>query len=214
AYLQEVNRHFDQSKLYPFLSDLVAHYNNLLDIKEKKEQAINSFPKELTRIDFENFKLHYENLISDDSCMEVIEEIIDYALPLFKNHLKQGAELYDFVEDKLSIFPVGVMPIRNDEGYLFIRKNMKKETRVYEYSVSFFENANEQYRSIRTQYVTSYSHALTNTYENIKVDLGRQLKKFANPATYAVEVSLEFPLNETILPVAKRALIREVSRNA
>ena len=35
AYLQEVKGNFDSNKLYPHLSDLIFHYQNLLDLKKK-----------------------------------------------------------------------------------------------------------------------------------------------------------------------------------
>jgi hypothetical protein len=185
----------------------------VINIKEQKQQVANQFPKQLTKLDLQNFKLHYESMVSDEEYMEVIEEIIDFAMPLFKDHLRQGTELYDFVEDKMKIFPVGMVPLHNKEGYLFVKSNPKKDTRVFEYSVTIFESANEKYRGIKTQYLTSYKSSHTNTYENIKVDLIRQIKKMPNPAVYAAEAQLEFPLEETILPIAKRALVREVSKD-
>jgi hypothetical protein len=213
AYLQEVNKGFNESRLYPFLSDLIAHYNNLVSIKENKQQVANSFPKALTKLDIQNFKLHYESIISDAEYMEVIEEIVDYAIPIFKQHLQQGTELYDFVETKLTIFPVGVMPLHNAEGYLFVNSNRKKGTKVYEYSITIFESVNERFRGIKTQHVADYQWSAFQSYENIKIDLIRSIKKFPNPATYAVESEFEFPLTETILPVAKRVLIKEVSKD-
>jgi len=211
AYLQEVGKHFNQSKLYPFLAELVTHYNNIVDIKEQKQQVVNSFPKSLNKIDFQNFKLHYESIISDESYMEVIEEIVDFAIPQIKNHLKQGSELYEFVEDKLTIFPIGLMPIHNKEGYMIINTNTKKDTQVFEYTVSIFENANEKYRGIKTQYISSYKNNTNNTFEYIKSDLVKQIKKLPNPATYAVSCEFDFPLEETILPIAKRILVKTVS---
>jgi len=32
-YLQQINRHFDRNHLYPNLTDLIYHYNNLLIFK-------------------------------------------------------------------------------------------------------------------------------------------------------------------------------------
>jgi hypothetical protein len=212
AYLQEVSKNFDQNRLYPFLSDLITHYNNIVSIKEHKQQVANQFPKKLTKIDLQNFKLFYENMVHDDRYMEVIEEIIDFAMPLLEKHLKKGTELYDFVEHQLRIFPVGVVPLHNTEGYLFVKSNPKKDTRVFEYAVTIFESVHEKYRGIRTQYLTSYKSSCSHTYEDIKVDLIRHFKKLPNPAVYAAELQLEFPFEETVLPIAKRALVKAITR--
>jgi hypothetical protein len=214
AYLQEVSNGFNESKLYPFLSDLVNHYHNLVSIKEQKQQVVNQFPKKLSKLDLQNFKMHYESIISDAEYMEVIEEIVDYSIPMIKNHLQQGSELYDFVETKMKLFPVGLQPLNNFEGYLFVRTNPRKATKIYEYTVTIFENVNEKYRGIKTRFITDYKSSVANSYEQIKVDLIRNFKNFPNPATFAVETEYEFPLIETILPVAKRVLVKTVSTDS
>ena len=37
AYLQEVNKYFNQAKLYPQLADVIFHYNNLVAFRENKK---------------------------------------------------------------------------------------------------------------------------------------------------------------------------------
>lgn len=213
AYLQEVENHFNESKLYPVLSDLVFHYNNLISIKQNKTLTAEQFPKKLTRLDLKEFTTKYEKLIHDDEYLEVIESIIDYALPKTQKYLEEGKELYEFVEDKLNIFPVGVIPINASEGYLFIRAKEKRETKVFEYGVSLFENAQEKFRSLKTAYLTTYSTSLTNTYEQIKIDLIKTVKKLPNPAIYVIESELQFPFQESLFPVAKRKIVRILAQH-
>jgi hypothetical protein len=50
-----------------------------------------------------------------------------------------------------------------------------------------------------------------NTCENIKAELIRNRSLLPNPAVYNIETSLQVPLQETLLPVAKRRLIRYIS---
>ena len=76
AYLMEVRKNFDSTKLYPFLSDLVFHYRNLLKLKENKQLFYDSFPKRLSKADFEKLKLVYQDIVSDDDVMKEMEEII------------------------------------------------------------------------------------------------------------------------------------------
>ena len=39
AYLKDVSRRFNQSELYPFMSDLVFHYRNLIKVRESKTRS-------------------------------------------------------------------------------------------------------------------------------------------------------------------------------
>jgi hypothetical protein len=210
AYLQEINNNFNQWMLYPFLSDLLSHYQNLTLIRDKKQAAANQFPKQLSKLDFEKFKLEYENLINDDAYLEVIQAIVDYAIPRIETHLKDGKEIHDQVEEAIEIYPIGIEPLHKESGYMFLTNGTAGDTAVYGYTVTLFEAAKEKYRGIKTDLVTTFSRSITKTYETVKMELIRQHKDLPNPATYAVECHARFPLQETLLPIAKRSLVRLV----
>ncbi len=211
AYLQHVSENFTENKLYPFLSDLVEHYRNLKFLKDSKKNLFEKFPGRISKTDFEQFQLIYEKIVEDDTIMKEIESIIDFSMPQMENYLRDGKKIYDFVEEHVKIFPVGVVPLSNESGYLFLKMQSDIETKVYEYQVSIFENPDERFRGIHIHYVTSYEKNLINTFEAIKSDLLRYNKKLPNPATYVIEAALDIPFDETFLPIAKRVLVKRIS---
>src|SRR5882724_4101364 len=77
AYLQQVNKYFDQNKLYPQLADIIFHYNNILAFRENRRFLQEHFPKQLTEVNMEKLQLVYERMIEDNELMKVLEEIID-----------------------------------------------------------------------------------------------------------------------------------------
>jgi hypothetical protein len=210
AYLQHVSDNFTENRLYPFLSDLVEHYRNLKVLKDNKKNLFDSFPSRAKTVDFEQFKIMYEKLSEDDSIIHEIESIIDYSIPQMEFYLKEGKKIYDFIEEHLKIFSVGIVPLNNESGYLFLKLGMNPDTRVYEYQVTIFENSTERYRGIHVQYITSYEKGLMNTFEAIKSDLLAYNKRLPNPATYVIETEMMIPFEETFLPMAKRALVKRV----
>jgi len=210
AYLQYVSKNFSETLLYPFLSDMVFHSNNLRMLREKKEMASTMFPKSISKVDLEKFKVHYQQLIDDEN-LEEIETIIEFAIPKMSEHLREGQELYDFVESNITIWPVGILPVHTEEGYMLIEAAGDSDTKAYEYRVTIFETPAEKYRGIKVKYLSSYSRGLTSSLEAVKLDLVRNHKQFVNPATFAVSSGISFPLNETLLPVAKRSLVRYLS---
>src|SRR5258708_40163575 len=119
--------------------------------------------------------------------MQELEDIINYASQKMKNAISNGTEIYEFVEDKLVIFPVGLVPLDVNEGYFFLSEGNYSNTRVYQYRLSFFEKHDEKYRSIRTEYIDSWARNLVNTYENIKAELIRIKTGLPNPAGYSIE---------------------------
>jgi len=122
--------------------------------------------------------------------------------------IQDGTEIYEFVEDKLVIFPVGLLPLETKEGYFFLRDGQVKQTKVYQYRLSFFEKHDEKYRSIKTEFIAHWERNLVNTYEQIKSELIRYRRQLPNPAVYGIESELNFPVEETLLPIAKRCLVK------
>jgi len=214
AYLQEIHRQFNANKLYPQLADIIFHYNNLVAFRENKKYLQEQFPKKLTGIQIERLQVLYEQMIGDDELMRELEEIINYATEEIKHTITNGTEIYEFVEEKLIIHPVGLIPLDNQEGYFFLSAGSRSDTRVYQYRLSFFEKHDEKYRSIRTEYIDSWTRGIVNTYENIKAELIRSKTNLPNPAVYSIETELKFPLDETVLPIAKRSLVRYISNKA
>lgn len=214
AYLQEIHRNFNQNKLYPQLADIIFHYNNLVAFRENKKYLQEQFPKKLTGVQLEKLQVLYEQLIQDDELMQELEEIINYAAQKMKGAISNGAEIYEFVEEKLVICPVGLIPLDNNEGYFFLSEGSHADTRVYQYRLSFFEKHDEKYRSIRTEYIDTWARNWVNTYENIKAELLRIKTDLPNPAVWSIETELKFPVDETLLPIAKRTLVRYITNQA
>lgn len=211
AYLQEAGKQFNEKKLYPKLSELVEHYRNLKVFTEKKVSVANDFPKTISKLDFEKFRIEYHQLFEDDELLKEIDSIVEYALPAIEKKLGTGKELFEEVEDKLEVFPVGIIPLRNEEGYFFLSDFQKRLVNVYYYMVTVFENMEEKFRGLHTKFLYSYDISISNSYESMKHQLIAQHQQLPNPATYAVEFRQSFPLPETMLPVAKRSLVRYIS---
>ena len=209
AYLQEVEIYFNANKLYPPLTEIVTHYQNLLKFKENKSDFVLKLPKLLTSIDIEAIKLNFKNQLENDSILAEIEAIIDFSLPQFLVYLEQGKDIFEFVEKEMNIEPIGLVPLQNKFGYLFIKGGEKSETRVYEYALSVIEHPNEKFSALKTSYIKSYSPNISHTYNFIKSDILREYKVFSNPAVFAIETPLQFPFEETLFPIAKRLFLKK-----
>lgn len=211
AYLKDIKRRFDQTQLYPFMSDLVFHYRNILKVKESKELMYENFPQTLSKADFKKLRLTYDKVVKDDEVMKELEDIIAFALPKIQATLDEGKEIFDFVEEHIELSSVGLSPIYEQEGYLFINQDNARDVSIYRYQLTLFQHAEENYRSIATEYLMDDFQDISRTYENIKVDLARQFTLLPNPATYLAVSKLKFPMQETLLPIAKRMLVRSIS---
>jgi hypothetical protein len=214
AYFKNVKDSFQRVELYPFLSDLVFHYRNLIALRENQTLIRESFPKELSPEGLKNLELNYKSIVEDDLIMQELESIMEYALPQFKLSLDEGSFIYEYVESKCEISPVGLTSLYANEGYLFVTQPPEKETKIYRYQATIFEQSTELMRGIHTHYLQTAERSLSNTYENLKLNLIRQYAELPNPAVYLVLSKLKFPFDQTLMPVAKRLLVKQISKAA
>lgn len=214
AYLQTVKKSFGKVELYPFLADLVFHYRNLQAVKENKTLIREAFPKEISLEEFNKLELSYREMVQDDAVMSELESIIEFSIPQIKDSLQEGTVIYEYVESQCEISPIGVTPLYAKEGYLFVTQPPEKETKVYRYQVSIFEDSKEQLRSLNTRFIEDVNKNPLNTYERIKLDLIRRYKDLPNPAAFLVLSKMKFPFVETLMPVAKRLFVKHISQSS
>jgi hypothetical protein len=54
--------------------------------------------------------------------------------------------------------------------------------------------------------------SIANTYENIKRTLIKKFTDLPNPSAYLVTSKMRFPYQQTLMPIAKRLLVREIGK--
>ena len=211
AYLKEVRNNFSVNRLYPFLSDLIKHYGNLKKLRQEKTELSEKFPKKLDREDFLTQKMTYRPLIKDDRISQELEEIMIYAMGQMQGTMKIGKEIYQIVEGNIEITPIGIRSLYQNEGFMLIDYDKNTDLKIYRYQITVFEGPNDTYRAIHTSYLQEVKKTLSTTYEKVRLMLVHKNKDLVNPATYLINSKFTFPLEETMLPVAKRMLVRYVN---
>ena len=211
AYLQANEKEFKAVKIYPVLGDLIDHHRTLSEIQSGKTELSNFFPKELTGIDIQKAQLQFEGKINDGKVMEEISQITNFALPKLKNQIEEGKAIYDFVEEQVEFEPIGILPIYTREGYILLSQEQKSEVHAFRYKSNFLQLAGERFRSITLWLVGIFQKSLANTLERMKLELTREIRELPNPATWRFHSQNCLPIEETLLPVGKRLLLRSVS---
>jgi hypothetical protein len=214
AYLRTVKQAFGKTELYPFLSELVLHYRNLVTLKENKSLINDAFPVELSPESIQKMEFTWNKLVDDDALMRELESIISFAIPEFRNSLSEGTQIYDYVESNCEIAPVGLTSLYAREGYVLISQPPQRETNVYRYQLTFFEQSNEALRGLHMEYIRTSERSLSNTYEQMKLQLIREFSSLPNPSVYLIHSKLKFPYAQTLMPIAKRLLIKQLSSAA
>jgi hypothetical protein len=209
GYLQNVETHFKEQKLYPDFAELIAHYKNLVALRNNTISIESGFKKTLKAIDFANHSLVYENSINDE-CLVVLKQIIAFSEPLMANELNKGKEIFDFAEKHISTNHIGILPIHKSEGYFILYPYQSKKVSVYNYSFSKINLLQQEVYGLNSTYFSSYSLSLSKPVDKIKLDIIDANPQMPNPAVYLFKANAALPNQETFLPIAKRLLYKNI----
>ncbi|TAF80176.1 MAG: hypothetical protein EAZ50_09500 [Runella slithyformis] len=209
AYLQQVQHNFKEQKLFPDLTEIAAHYQHTHELKQSKEAIQAAFPRQITGIDWQKMELMREATLPDEPHPAEIDQIVEYTLPRLKNTLTAGWQQYNDIESQVTFRPVGIVPLQLNDGYLFIYRASQRQAEVYKYQIRLFNNQAERY--VHTFHVETIQKNASTTFENLKINLVKKHRDLPNPATYLVESARQYPVAETLLPIAKKMVAKEVA---
>ncbi len=209
--LKTLRSELHHNRLYPALAELSDLIAVLEDFMQRKSEIQSRLPQRLKDIDIENRRLVYEPLKGNEADVQRAAELIEWAMPHIRQILDEATEIYRFVDERIQIEHVGIMPMYREEGYWFVPENAASRLHLLRYQVALFTSTTERFRTLKTSLLESLEQAyIQYSPESIKLDLIEKYHDMPNPATYACETDLDFPYAETILPVAKRKLMRYV----
>ena len=214
AYLQQADVFFKQSKIYPVLSELIKHYNHLNHYKSKKDKLENKLNKEIESIDLKKMKIIFKQQHFSDKFIHEIMKIVDFAQAEIKKSIEHGEEIYQHINSKMIFDTVGLIPFYNKEGYLLISRDNDNDLKIYRYQYSYIQQENDLYHNLKTNEVQLKFNILSNSLSNVKLDLIKRFKDLPNPATYSLHSHLKISYKHSILPIAKRWLIKEIASAA
>lgn len=210
AYLQSVQAHFNEQKLYPDFAELISHYKNMILLKNNTVNLENKFKKNLTGIDFKTMKLQYSSAFDDETIQE-LKQIIEFCEPLFESELGKGKTIFDFAEQHIYSDHIGILPIYKTEGYFILQPYESKQVSVYTYTFSKINLLQQEVYGLNSSYYSSYTLSLAKPVDKLKLDIIDSNPQFPNPAVYLFKAKAELPTNETFLPIAKRLLYKQLA---
>jgi hypothetical protein len=210
AYLKEVEKHFRNTKLYPHYPELKYHHKLLTEFAQNTTDLLLNFPQKPVGMDLEKYSLAYENEIENPKMINEINEIVEFSIPKIENFLEEGNQILDFIEQRVNVEPIGIVPLEKDEGYFLLVDHSHEKMLVYQYHITLFDKSDAAHRKIKTRYMMSFKKTYRNTMESIKSTLIGKNQSLPNPATFSIESSMPLPLNETYLPIAKMMLAQHI----
>ncbi len=207
AGLQDARRAFARSRVYPFLADLIRVRRGLTAFLEGLDQFREARPGRVTGIDWEAGTLIYDADESEPPLLAA--DLAAWALPILTEAVEEGRTLFEFVDDHAALEAVGLLPSYQAEGYLLVPGAAGRLVAL-RYAVSILADEHGRYRLLRTSPVPVDLPPMAppRAWKEALIEADPALP---NPATYRLNTDLAFPVEETMLPIAKRKLLRLVT---
>lgn len=205
AWLKHVQENLSEKKYFPLIDDLKLQLKNLEEYQQKNSELIELFKNKLSNIDQEQNTLLSPSDTPVESVFDELNKIVSWSiLQLKKEHQNFNQQVLDTLAT-IQVFPVGLQPLYQKEGYLFIP--IEKNIAVYEYTFhELYTMYDHDWFYTQTSGIGEFSLNWFQTYEDLKIELAKQFNKFDVPATFVCEYQEELPLQETLLPLAKKRL--------
>ena len=210
--LKEMWEAFTSNFIYPHLNSLIELHASLRSIRENLDQLRSAGPRHIAGLDLIERALVYESEPMSNREIAYVEDLIEWALPLVREAIEEGRTIFEFVDEHLRLEEVGIIPSYVQEGYFIVPDRVHARLHILRYNLSIFAKADERYRTLRTATVkTIEDWSVVQTPTSVKLGLMQEKRDLPNPATFMVETTLDFPFEDTVLPVAKRKLLRHLS---
>ena len=205
-YMEELHR----NKLYPVFSDLTDVENSITALLQQKKRFEKNFPKRISSFDLKEKKVIYSSFGELGEKIFRVFDFIRWAKPKIDEGLKEAKAIYDFVEENIEVKEVGIIPLYKNEGYFAIRDKKARKLKIFKYALHVLPS-NVSLHSFRTLPIEVYDEKEEEiALKDLKLRLVSRFKALPNPPIYFFETEIDFPFDETILPVAKRKLSQKI----
>ncbi len=210
--LGQIRRAFTNNVIYPHLGELVRLHSALQELSDQLRGFREALPRKMVGLDPETNRVIYERALSGGGHLEGVEEMVRWAMPHIRSAVEEGRAIFEFVEENLHMGEVGLVPSFVEEGYLFVPDKGAAVLHVLRYSLSIIVESGERYRTLKTALVESVEvGTVVPSPQSIKLRLLERTRDLPNPATFFFDTDLDFPFEQTMLPVAKRKLMRHLA---
>lgn len=205
--LKEYSKEFNRNKLYPSLSDLVFLSSQLEEVLHKKSNISLPLPKGIKGgISPKNVFIEIVDENTEGKNYQF--ELIDWALPIFKDLIHEAYILYDFIDESIKITDVGVSSLYLDEGCMFVQDNENSRLQIYQYECLDYSSNSKPFYSLKTKFIESANQIkYPGQAEYLKSVLVKKYNLQSNISVFHCKTELDFPYNESVFPITKRKLL-------
>ncbi len=211
ARLRSIRSEFRRNVLYPHYIVVNEAYKDLCRLAKSLDEISRSNSYDLEGVDLHSLALIRQMPQFSNIDHDLFSDLVLWTSGEVKSVLDEGYSLCEFVDENMDMESVGIVPNRINEGYWFVRSTADRLYRVFRYSVGRVTLVGEDKMfSMCTGPVADFpAHRVP---VGIKMELIERFPELPVPAVFVFNPKLELPIDSTVIPSAKRMLLRYVAK--
>ena len=200
-----------RNKLFPSLDESIQLSTSLEEILRENLESKWWFDSEIRARRLNERIIVYEKAHQIGFQLDMLLEFVEWALYLNRPVLEEGEILRSFVEENISISKIKSNKNYLGKGYFAVPNHKKKMLNIYYYEVNWDWHKNEVIHTMKTELIRSVPfESIKDSVEEFVKDFINNYQQLYDPVAFIFETDLDFPYEETMLPIAEEKLLDEI----
>jgi len=212
AALSAHRRALEQRRLFPTWQQAQSLRQSLEHLLQQFHAIEEALPHVLIGINWAELRL--ETLPAyvpseRERFLHQLRELAEWALPEVEQLCLSGQELYEFAAEHIAVHEIGLLRLQSSQGFLLIPDRLRRQLLICRYHALPVFGA-DQHRIVQLHPVTTLPIG-TIWAPEVWRDIAQETLPEHQGTTYLCEADVDFPLQETLLPIAEQKLARRLT---
>lgn len=201
-----------KSRLFPVLEDSKQLQNKFNDILNENIESKGWLDREVRGAFINDQLIVLEKAHQISFQLERLIDFVKWALNINNDLLEEAEIIKQFVYDGIDILPLSDTDKYRGKGYIVIPDNKKRVYKIYLYELSISWTVDEPVEYLDMDLLRSIPFDFVeNTVEELINQFIKNNQLLYDPMVYICKTELDFPFNETVLPVVEEKLLEAIN---
>lgn len=213
AYFQKLNRYLEDIKLYPMFTELSIHLGNIQTLITQNKMLISKkkflhFDDELNLSDLELTDIHEMTEIESQEFKKVLQTV----QPKLFDYFNIVKAIWSLVYDSISIsVKRNLKNMDSNHGFFYYK--LDDQNFIWRYDVKKINGFPNQTKTTVKKIYQGDGEDLTIIQLISKFSLTYKTKKEKTFPIFEVKSTQNFPIDETLAPIAKRKILAFINQS-
>ncbi len=200
-----------EHRLFPTWQQAQTLHTTLQQLLQERQAIEEALPHTVVGIDWKSLRLERRPAYSSaarEGFLQQVFALAEWALPELEKLCRESHALYDFATEHIALHEVGLCLPHRSQGFLLIPYRAQQQLLIWHYQLQTLFDASQRH-PVQLQAVASLPLSPIWTPQLWQSFL-RERFPHIRGALYLCDSDEDFPLRETLLPIAEEQLALRV----